>query len=195
MQKGLNPLIRDVYRRLRDAMGVEQAIVAAKIGVSASKLSRWEQDKGGLKDEQIVRLGEELRALAQEHEKKYADNTLEIFTRQLFRQLREAHGISQTALAERAGLLQFTISMFETGHTQLKRHEAERANNALKAVMAEREKEIKQYQEIAASLQRQAASLQRQVELHQANEESLRREVGELEGKQKHKEPILSRSR
>src|SRR5262249_20292321 len=148
----VNPLIRDVYRRLRLALGAEQAPLAKKIGVSVSKLSKWESDKGNLTDEQMKKLGDELHLLAEKHKEQYEGKPLEIFTPALFRQLREAHGISQTELANRAGLLQFTISMFECGHLELKRHDAERAVDALKRAMAERGEEIEQYQVFARLL-------------------------------------------
>src|SRR5215831_8334570 len=152
-QEVVNQLIRDVYRRWREALGKEQSVLADAIGVSVSKLSKWEWDQGSMTDEQIERLGEELRKLSEKQDEPLelpqAPHTLgTTFSRQLFRQLRESNGLSQTALAERAGLLQFTISMFETGQAQMKRHEEERAINALKAVIREREQEIKQYQQI-----------------------------------------------
>jgi len=148
MQTEINPLIRDVYRRMREALGIEQAFLAKKIHCTISKLSKWEQDEGDLKDAQVKQLGDELRKLAGQREKRYAelfgsiDPALQIFTPAIFRELRELHGLSQSELANRAGLLQFSVSMFETGHRILGKHEAERAVNALKAVIGEREKEI-----------------------------------------------------
>jgi transcriptional regulator with XRE-family HTH domain len=161
VQKKVPDLIRDIYRRMREAMGVEQSELARKIGVTVSRLSKWEHSKGSLRPEQVLRLGDELKACADAQAKKYAGEPLEVFTGQLFKQLREAHGISQMELAERAGLLQFTISMFETGHRQLKPRAAERLADAMKRAMQERREEIRMYQEMGANLLAKAIDTER----------------------------------
>jgi len=191
MHSELNPLIRDIYRRLREALGADQSAVAKKIHCSTSKLSKWETDKGNLKDEQVTQLGDVLWKLADEREKKYVelfnriDPALHTFTRIVFRELRELHGVSQTELAERAGIIRFFVTMFEIGQRNLKRHEAERATNALKAIIAEREEQIRQYQKIAAELKQRIAIGQK---LAVSLSESHRREQEESQPKEQEKE-------
>src|SRR6266566_3277618 len=157
MQPKLDPLIRDIYRRLREAMGIGLSELARKLGINAGRLSKWELDKAGLREEKVKLLGEVLNARADAHVKKYSDMSLEFFTSKLFKELREAHGLSQAEMANRAGILRFTISMFEIGHKQLKSHEQDRASDAIRRVIAEREEQIRRYQKIAAELKQQIA--------------------------------------
>src|SRR3989442_9837333 len=79
------PLIRDIYRRLRESMGIKQGDLASKIGVSGGRLSKWEQEKAELSEKQIAHLGKALEAAAEKHTKKYADVTLGFFSANLFK--------------------------------------------------------------------------------------------------------------
>src|SRR5205807_1218103 len=122
---------------------------------------------------------------ADAHVKKYSSMSLEFFTSKLFKELREAHGLSQAEIANRAGILRFTISMFEIGHKQLKSHEQDRASDAIRRVIAEREEQIRRYQKIAAELKQQIAIGQK---LAVSLSESHRREQEESQPKEQQKE-------
>ena len=71
----------------------------------------------------------------------------------LFKELREAHGISQEAIAKRAGILQVSVCMFEIGSRSLKREEEERAQNALRAIIQEKQDWLMYYRRLAKELQ------------------------------------------
>src|SRR5438876_10080634 len=84
------PLIRDIYRRLRESMGIKQGYLASKIGVSGGRLSKWEQEKAELSEKQIALLGKALETAAQKHITKYAGGALRVPSAGLLKELREA---------------------------------------------------------------------------------------------------------
>lgn len=186
MRKKVKPLIRDIYRRWREAMGIEQSLLAKTIGVSVSKLSKWEQDKANLTEQQIGLLGEGLRRVAEERAKKYAHINIAIgaHSRELFKQLRESYGISQSELAKRAGVLQFAISGFECETAGLNRYEEERAKDALQRFVNERKELIEKFISVLDRMREREDKLRAELQLKEELESSLRREVDQLEERQ-----------
>jgi transcriptional regulator with XRE-family HTH domain len=168
-------LIRDICRRWREALGLKQGPLAKKIGVSGSTLSKWENsDKVELTGEQLDKLFGELRRVSSIREKKYGDAALQTSCNVLFdnlKQSREENGLSQARLAERAGLMRVALIMIETGNMRLNGYERERAENALRACVVERQEQIKRYQQMIESMQDVESSLRRELAEHQQTKE------------------------
>lgn len=162
----MHELIQDIYRIRRELLGISQKFIAEKVGLSNLQISRWENGEAKLDDEQIDRIGAALDMEgAKQQESSFPGIRIDAFPDKISgpdcKMHREVFGISQEALALRAGLPRCDISFFENGQ-ELSPYKIERLTNAVKFFLSERLAELRMLQALEAKLREEVVKLKEQ---------------------------------
>jgi transcriptional regulator with XRE-family HTH domain len=130
-----------VFRKMREGLGIPQTVLANKVGMSDSKLSRWENGQGDLSSEEMDRIGDVLDVALSERVAA-TSGPLASSEREAVKLLRKLYGIGQIELARKAELSQATISLYENGHIELDAEQLEAVEHAIETLIAMRSKRL-----------------------------------------------------
>jgi transcriptional regulator with XRE-family HTH domain len=105
---------REIFRKMRRGLGLRQLEMSKATGIEQSRLSRWENGHIELSRAEILKIGDviDVAIATRERGPSPAKPNWEA-------DYRRRNGVTQHELAQKLGLDDNTISMFENGHINL----------------------------------------------------------------------------
>jgi len=177
--------VRGVFRTIREGHGIGQGEMARRIGIAESKLNRWENNTGELKQAEIEKYADILDAAIIDRAESHPRNVPGSIG-QYCKRVRADYGIGQCELAEEMEMAQSNISMFENGYVNFTPEELERLDAAMEVLKKKHGGTAhlrKLFNDVVSSLRRELAKAEGQSQPHAEASEEGKMKLSSLLGK------------